>query len=92
MGSEMCIRDSTKALEAKNFIKISCRLVILAVEEKVDQEGDVQARTKHHTIRTNASTVRSSNVKEMVVEQLTKLMMEMERLNERLGGSNEKVK
>ena len=86
------INSVTKALEAKNFIKISCRLVILAVEEKVDQEGDVQAKTKHHTIRTNASTVRSSNVKEMVVEQLTKLMMEMERLNERLGGSNWKVR
>ena len=59
--------------------------MITVVEEKVDHDGETQAKVEYHTIRTRAKAVRKSNVDEMVSEQLMIIGMEMDRLNERLG-------
>jgi hypothetical protein len=38
--------------------------MITVVEEKVDHDGETQAKVEYHTIRTRAKAVRKSNVDE----------------------------
>ena len=88
----LMINTITKALSIKKSMKISMRFTLQVTEQKVNADGEVTNRTQHHTIRTRSQAVLQSNIKDVVIERLNNILMQMDQLNERLGGSQWRIK
>jgi len=58
----------------------------------VDADGEEHEKTQHVTIKISSQIVRQSNIREVAMEQLNKLLIEMERMNERVQGSSWRIK
>ena len=86
------IHSVTKALSIKLAMKIFLRFNLEISNFDIDDNGEEHEKAQHVTIKISSQIVRQSNIREVVMEQLNKLLIEMERINERVQGSNWRIK
>ena len=79
-------------LQIKKTMKFRLRLLMEVVRETMDSEGKPVETKENVTFSLRPEAVTKANLEEAVGNQLIKMRMEVDRLNERLGGSNWKIK
>ena len=73
-------------------MKIFLRFNLEIANLDIDADGEEHEQSQHMTIKILAQTVRQSNIREVAMEQLNKLLIEMDRIDERVQGSNWRIK
>ena len=86
------IHSITKALSIKQTMKMSLRLNLEIAKYEVDADGEEHESKEHLTIRTSSHAVRQSNIREIALELLNLLLINMENISERVQGSNWRIK